>query len=292
MKKAIAISLLILLVLSEACKQESEEPGSELPTITFSQLEFVASIANNTDGFRLTLEFSDGDFDYGLTPQDVSEPYHELNFFISQGNTQKMFASTIEQLRPQFSDSYYLIQPESVETGKLVTLQSMRLQSSLQQFSCAQFTTRLDNVGIKISDKNLVPNPERVVDTITSTLGDILIMQDSFRIERNPYHYNILVTYLVEQSSASFQVFDFQEQFCHQGFNGRIPEILGLNGSTGPFDVKTLSNRKVRVSYNMGSAGFRPLFGGKRVKVRVSVIDRALNESNVVESNPVLVPSN
>ena len=63
-------------------------------------------------------------------------------------------------------------------------------------------------------------------------------------------------------------MFDFKKVFCESDFNARVPEVLGMKGSIGPFEVETLSNHKVRLSYNMGSLGIRSLFAGKRIKLR------------------------
>ena len=199
MKKILTILILVSMVSFEACRQEAEEPVPDLPSIISTQLEFVAKVFNNADGLRLTVEFSDGIFDYGLNQGENVFPYHALNFFISQNNNPVSTPSSREQLRPQFSDSFYFIQPSPTQGGTIVTLEQLKMQNGSEEFSCREFTTKSDYVGVKVSDKAFIFNPSRIVDTIPSSFGQILIVKDSFRIEHNRNHFNLLVDYLVEQ---------------------------------------------------------------------------------------------
>lgn len=288
MKKAVAILVFISMGFLAGCVRDGEEPIPDLPAITSTELLFVENAGNNTSGFRLTFEFTDGDFDFGLTPDDDTAPYHAYDFFVSDNNSQARIASTTELFSPQTADHFLFVQPSSAQTGKLLTFEQLKKQNKTLEFSCAEFTTQ--SVGVKTSDLERIFNTSRIVNTVSSSVGEIFILKDSFRVEQNKFHYNIHVTYFVEQANGSFEEIAFEKEFCHPGFNGRIPEIFGMNGSTGQFDVKTLSNHKMRVSYNMPSVAFRPVYGGKRMKLRVSIIDRSLNESAVVETEPVLVP--
>lgn len=289
MKKSILIGFIAFLVALESCQQEKDELVPDLPEITSSKLEFVAKLVNDTDGFRLTFEFSDGSFDFGLNPNEVDYPYHQLNFFLTQNNEETKITSTVEELSPQFSDTFYFIQPLTTHTGKLETFERAKARTNSTKFSCKGFT--IASVGLKASDETFIHNTSRISETISNSDGEILIVKDSFRYETNRTHFNLLVDYLVEQPDGSFKTFEWATDFCQPGFNARVPVIGAQSGSSGPFEITVLSDKKARISYSMTSLGFRFLFGGKRVKTRLSIIDRSLNESNAVETQPVLVPN-
>jgi hypothetical protein len=280
-------------IFAMGCKQENEEPVPELPVITTSSLELIdgsGSPISKVDTLRLTFEFSDGDFDYGLNPEETLPPYHTLNFFLSN-NSQTPALIPGELMLPGNSPPFFLLQPPALESGTIVTFGKLKKQNGSQEYACEKFTDRYQRIGVKITDRDRVYNAASIIDTITSGLGQILILSDSFLIERNRNSRNLIVEYLVEQPDGSFEMFDWSKQFCQEGFNARVPLLGKQLVKWGPFKTQMLSDQRARVTYNMASIGFRILFGGKRLKIRFSIIDRSLNESGVVETDPILVPT-
>ncbi|MBL7863972.1 MAG: hypothetical protein JNK10_03795 [Cyclobacteriaceae bacterium] len=103
---------------------------------------------------------------------------------------------------------------------------------------------------------------------------------DTFYFQRNANHYNIFVDYLVKNNDGTFSEFDWTKEFaypqCGITFDGRFP-ILSK-------DLSKSAALDGRIRYSMTSTGFLILFSIKTLKLRVTIQDRLLNKSNVVES--------
>jgi len=55
----------------------------------------------------------------------------------------------------------------------------------------------------------------------------------------------------------------------------------------GVIAVTGFSSKDGLIEYQMASTDFRKVFSGKKIRLRVSVIDKAHHVSNVIESNDV-----
>ncbi len=103
---------------------------------------------------------------------------------------------------------------------------------------------------------------------------------DTFYYRANPHAHNIKVQYFVKNFDGSFTEFKWTEQFgypfCATSFDGRFP-ILSKNLSQ-----KIPLEGTIR--YGMVSSGFLALFSIKTLKLKITIEDRALNQSNTVES--------
>ena len=97
----------------------------------------------------------------------------------------------------------------------------------------------------------------------------------------NENFYNILIDYLYEDANGEFLEFDWSG-YCIT-YDGRFPN---LSGKSGPFTLRMDSRTKGQLTYRMSNLGFIPLFGDKRVKLRVHIKDRALHDSNTIETDP------
>jgi len=100
---------------------------------------------------------------------------------------------------------------------------------------------------------------------------------DTFYIERNPNHYNILVNYFVKKN-GEFTLFDWitwNPPNCGESYNGRFP-ILNESGQTKPVEGT--------LKYDMTGLGFEVIFKRDTLKLEIQIQDRALNRSNTVET--------
>jgi hypothetical protein len=106
------------------------------------------------------------------------------------------------------------------------------------------------------------------------------VVKDTLYFQLNPDYYNITVEYLVKNANGTFTEFDWREAFnypnCGGTFDGRFP-ILFKDKPGAPLEGT--------IRYGMGSTGFKVLFSTKTLKLRIQIKDRALNRSNIVESN-------
>lgn len=103
---------------------------------------------------------------------------------------------------------------------------------------------------------------------------------DTFYFQNNPYHHNIRVDYLVKNNDGTFTEFDWTTEFsyplCGITFDGRFPVLSRDLSRAAALDGK--------IRYGMTSTGFNVLFNIKTLKLRITIIDRALNVSNTVET--------
>jgi len=100
---------------------------------------------------------------------------------------------------------------------------------------------------------------------------------DTLYFQTNEDHWNIIVEYFVKKNGI-WTEFDWITSFepqCTDNYNGRFP-ILGDDNADTPLEGV--------LRYGMTSAGFKFLFRNDTMKLRLKIKDRALNNSNVVET--------
>ena len=108
----------------------------------------------------------------------------------------------------------------------------------------------------------------------------LIITADTVYVVRNPNHFNFFLDFLIEEprGSGSFRVFDpALERNCAPRYHGRY---FVLNTAR---DIRPLEGE---LQYNLVS-GFRLLFRNETIRLRVQIQDRALNKSNIIETNNI-----
>ncbi len=228
---------------------------SNVPAIEFESVSFVdvpdTPTEFNPDSLILVIRFKDGDGDLGLDandPYDTLYPYHTRTFFDTIRN------SPVGYYYPTIDTTYI--------TYKTFRTDRYGWKPKLSFDTLPSFTKPYNCVNWDILSK------DGVVDT--------------FYFELNPYQYNIKVQFFVQQSNGDFKEFNWTEEFaypqCGITLDGRFP-ILSK-------DLSRSAALDGRIRYSMPSLGFNFLFSIKTLKLRVTVFDRALNESNAVETPP------
>ena len=100
---------------------------------------------------------------------------------------------------------------------------------------------------------------------------------DTLYFQSNPDHFNIFVEYFVRKN-GEWTEFDWALSFdpqCNDNFDGRFP-LLGDDDSDTPLEGI--------LRYGMVSGGFEALFRLDTLKLRLQIKDRALNNSNIIET--------
>mgnify|MGYP001467353718 FL=1 len=116
-----------------------------------------------------------------------------------------------------------------------------------------------------------------IIDTVSSTSK-----LDTFFIQKNDFNKNIFIEFLKKENN-DFRVIDwkriFDEEYgCGIDFNSRFPPLNISNSSQ-------LLSGKLR--YGMVSYGFEMVLKNDIFKLRVHIIDRELNKSNIIETPEV-----
>ena len=110
--------------------------------------------------------------------------------------------------------------------------------------------------------------------TNTSSVGDSLVVQaDTILVDRNLDHYNFFLTFLIKEGDE-FVEYNTYETLCAPPYHGRY-FILNTAGDIRPLEGE--------LEYSFISS-FRLQFRNDIIKVRIQLQDRALNKSNIIET--------
>ncbi len=126
------------------------------------------------------------------------------------------------------------------------------------------------------------PSEFHVCDFVTNieVTGDEIL--DTVYIEINQNSFNIEIDFFLKRDGA-YEEFDWRREFgpfnCIT-FDGRYPPL-----NSEDFERPLAGS----LSYSMISSGFLPLFGNDTLQLRIQIKDRALNISNTVESQDLIV---
>ena len=284
-----------MLAFTIGCEEDEPDYPVE-PFIEFKSLTFKNTLAiNNYDTLKLTINYRDGDGDLGLNYSEINPPFHSRNYFLAKDGVLfpvGIYNGITNENPPRIFSPVLEVQPD--QNGKLATSLTRDLGYDLPPlefpYTCSNYTGLDDSLYLLRKDDRILDATHTITKVIPIGNTELLkISGSNFYFEINPNYYTMLVDFLVEQPDGSFQEFDWRKEFCTT-FDGRFPVVStlpkGLSVS-GPFDMRKKSKWEGSITYNMASIGFIPLFQGKRVKLSVSIKDRALHDSNVIETNVI-----
>lgn len=237
-----------------SCVEAPEFPVT--PKIEFNQVTFKDLGNGQADSLIVFIDFEDGDGDLGLSTSEIASPYNQRNYFNNKTGQILPIPTTriSEQGLEQFADD-------------LMTFSDRQLIDSLPDYAgdaiCLNWDTSTEiEIPILLND---------------GTPAIALFSTDTIYFQTNIRHFNFLIDYFVDRGSG-FELFDWLlEVDCSTDFNGRFPILNTENNE------KALEGT---IKYGMTSVGFNPLFGDDLLKLRITVIDRAGNFSNTIETPP------
>lgn len=287
--------LSFLAFITGACFDAPQFPSS--PQIEYAGLEFIDSPnPGEFDSLILTLTFKDGDGDLGLSRQDprhLSDPFH-FAYFYQENNGQVEPIATQSGYIDQYEFELLLIPDAS--KGKLVTYRTRKKpgyeflppgdkcggSSELKYYEYlgAPIGDGDPNAAtgrrllIRAQDRAVIEEKFQLVDSFPRSSPEYYQIRDTLYYTRNPNHNTIEVDFLVKDPSApgGFREFDWAEEYCTT-FDGRFVVLSEPDNSL-----------EGSIRYTMTSIGFNVIFSLKTLKLRVKIRDRALNESNVIET--------
>lgn len=106
-------------------------------------------------------------------------------------------------------------------------------------------------------------------------MGDSLIRRDTVYIEINKFNKNFLLDFLIKRD-GEFQEFNFLRETCIPS-DGRF-QLLNTSDNSRPLEGD--------LTYNFRANRLKRYFADDTLKLRIQIVDRALNISNTVESPP------
>lgn len=273
----------VLLVILNSCFDPPEY--SIVPQIEYNSVVFVeVGDFSDPDTLILSIDFKDGDGDLGLGNTDISDPYHDSNYYLEDGGGGLIRIPT--ELR--YSDIPPMLKM-SGEQGKLATSRTRNkpLYTYLPAFQAdgcphpfIQNGTpdtayyKYEYLYISEEDGYVIDDSYQIIDTLTAQdLPDIYVVRDTLLYKPNPAHNNISVEWLVQNNDGSFSEFDWSQISCSTGYDGRFPVLEDRTRAV-----------EGTLRYSMTSIGFLQLFSIKTLKLRVTIWDRALHQSNIIET--------
>lgn len=110
----------------------------------------------------------------------------------------------------------------------------------------------------------------------TSVGGSFVVTADTIYVDRNEDHYNFFLDFLIKLDDGTFREYNpALERNCAPPYHGRY---FILNTAR---DIRPLEGE---LQYSLLS-GFRLLFRNEIIKLRIKIQDRALNKSNIIETD-------
>jgi hypothetical protein len=296
-----ALLPVLAILLTTSCFDNAPS-FSDIPAIEFSSFCFRnAKKSGDADTLILSLKFRDGDGDLGLSASDQVDsqyPYHEKSYFFKfdkddlavqynylpsqwKNNVSyrkdgivienlkfwRALTDVIIQIPPPLAPQPPAPQPPSIDLTRWARVYPLSyaerrkdprydtLPSFVPPFSCNKWEIIRDQSNIE------------VIDTL-------------YRVY-NPAHYNIQVDFFTKNFDGSFTKFDWDKVQVYpnctpSGFNGRFP-ILSK-------DLSVKSPLEGNFTYNIVSFIYKVSFSIKTLKLKIRVTDRALKQSNELET--------
>lgn len=273
--KGVAI-LCFFSILLGSCFDPPEFDNS--PKITFRKIAFIETPEFvNPDSLVVTLDFEDGNGDLGLPSTGLDQTVPTGDHFLIDNNGQ---ISTIEVetvvINGNENITFFHI-PNGID-AELMTYRvrerpgydTLPPPVSNSKIDCRYYLSK--QFVIEAADLSVMHPYASIEDTITTQQGTYFKMSDTLFFQTNPSHYNIEVDFFVKAPDGSFQEFSWLKEYCST-YDGRFP-VLADSGTA----------LEGTIIYAMTSVGFRDLFAGKRLKLQIRIKDRALNVSNVVDT--------
>ncbi len=267
MKNRLKITTLGILSLSFAglmlssCFDDPEFPDE--PRITFESLRYVSQATSGAivDSLILTIAFEDGDGDLGLDNDENDAPYNPRHYFSNKTGT---FLN-----RQTESPADVLVLSNRAEIDTL-----------------PEFNPDIDGCLFWVVE----PTDLEVVDVTT---GDRAPLNDTVYYQLNERHNNIYVRFFTDGANdqpedgeideateeVNFRTINLPQ--CDPGYDGRFPILSD--------DLNESSALEGTIQYSMVQAGpfsDESFFGNRLTKLRIYILDRAGNRSNIVETEP------
>jgi hypothetical protein len=188
-----------------SCFDPPEYPNT--PTIEFAGISFVDTPDSGSelsaDTLALRLDFTDGDGDLGLNPDEIGEG--------------------------RYSERYYF---KINDNGRYYTNNPLPVARDPQ---FVKFSTRRTTPGYDTLPTFTTPFKCINWEIVSESVNGISTVVDTLYFQLNPNHYNIFVDFLVKQDDGSFEEFDFRQELCTT-FDGRIPELSKEGGQSTPLE--------------------------------------------------------
>ena len=239
------------------------------PEIFYNRIQFKETPAvGDFDTLILYIDFRDGNGDLGLDDNYLDEPFNDSYYYLYNGTGIQDTVRVVTEI----IDSYIVLDKKPGQTGKLVTDRT-RTEPGYGSLPIYDANSCLDYSFSQLlvpESANAVDASYNIIDTLFDELDDrYFLIEEALLYKKNIYHNNIYVKYEVFEN-GNWVEFDWFGEFCLD-FNGRFPV---LTNQEGPLEGT--------IRYAMPNSSFLALFSVKKLRLKVSIRDRALNISQEI----------
>jgi hypothetical protein len=252
------LAIAVLTIFNSCESPEIDTVDSDIPLLRLEDIQFkAANSLTDFDSLNIKLYVEDRSFDIGLPDSDKKFPFNQYFFF------RKPTGEKIPSVVPTNKNPYGL----PLNKNELINFFDRRTRSNdtLPTYkNCGRYLIITEDSGFT-----------------TDTLYYL-----------NNKNYNNLRIDFYAETDNEFKKFDILEGkgFCYS-FDARYdvwttstPKYLRMFTTfiNGKRNTAFITYRIV-----LGRGGFNYFFPGKKVKLKIKIIDRDFNESNEVESPPI-----
>ena len=260
-----ALKTLFLFVFSILVTSCFESPKFDnVPHIEYRSIYFgLSKDPSLMDSLVVELAFEDGDGNLGLDNNYRNEPFHEVDFFLTDGT---QLTTKVRERYPDNTNNIAFLDVPPGASGKIVRLGDL---PGLPPNSCDDYKT--GKINVLPEDAGVFDNTYTVVEKQDPTYYEV---SGTFLVEPNENNKNIIVHFFYANKENPQNPEDYTEQeWPCQNFNGRF-QILSD-------DESALSGT---LRYTMSSFGFSGVMSDKNWQLRFTIKDRDLNTSNEVST--------
>ncbi|MEM8568352.1 MAG: hypothetical protein AAGF85_17965 [Bacteroidota bacterium] len=241
--------ILAILATLYSCVDDPEFPDT--PSISFNSIRYIEQGSTSQfDSLIVTIDFEDGDGDLGLEPDENAPPFNERNYFSNKtGNVFNFGVETLEDL--------------------LVISDTARIDS-LRDLANS-------NVACLFWDEE----PQL---TVQDQNGNSVPLDTTAYYQLNQRHNNIFIRFfndqnndgIIDEDTEEFNWRTINAPICSDNYDGRFPI---LNEDSGNTALEGSISRAMVQSVEFGA-----FLGDGLIKLKIYILDRAGNRSNVVET--------
>lgn len=292
--------LLAFVALSVmGCKDDSVDQAPE-PVIKSAMIQYIepataegsaASINRAAGVIKLSFQFHDADNDLGFDASEFTSA--PLNYFLRGDDGQMTPVSYADTVLSDHSFPVCVLNVPASSSGKLVTIRNgkqfndstMPVENNPQ--TCPLYPYKISHLIIRSQNKSIINDDQRPVE-VTLSGRTFYALSDTLYWQENLDATNLRVQFL--EVKANNVVEEYNWLATHgASFNARIPAVAGLEFGkriqAGTVTVTGFSGADGLIEYAMRSSDFRKTLSGKKVRLRITVVDKAHHLSNFIESN-------
>lgn len=253
---------ILLMWMVGACLAPPDYPITPQISIVNEELSFGKNPAG-LDSLEIVLNFTDGDGDLGL-PTTIGDAKDDQVYYYFIKPSGEIELSTLDKSNINYK--FKRLNPKYELPDRIVP-------SSLERpyLNKPDRTKKLPNFESPYSCNSW--------EVKKKSNGDL----DTIYFERNANSFNVFVDYFIRNDNDNkFKEFKIDSVFTYP----RCGDI-SLNGARMPILSKDPSKKAPldgKIRFWIRSFGFEASFGAKTIKIQVSIQDRALHRSNIVES--------